>query len=362
MNKKLSDFCVKPYKPHKVKLPIEITYEDRTRKMPCPLTKEVSRKKIEGEAHYVENVRMVSLYTCLKCTHLQLRSEEGIELTRSCGYCVYPKKASKDSRRITQGWKAQNELNDDGTIKLTKRKPKPKRGPKRGGYQDKVGRIAQLIHEGAEKSAVKAGLLKKFPSTKSTTFNTMWYAAQKLVREDKVPTHRIIFPDPPVQAHVLLITSKDQISLLPPNYKVVRLNRGANQLDCPETFRRKYLKALKAKPQQAAEIQDKFRNRFGVIVMESLVSPRRVLIDLNFKVVLADIPQQAEAIVDWFNEYDEEYELVIVPSKAEQARMFFETFQWKEIEVSIKEARKIQQEKTKARRERLAEELGVRLG
>ncbi len=356
MNKSLADLSVKLYGSHIVKLPVPITREDRNRKLSCPLTKDVMKSKVQGQAP-TETFRNVSLYTCMKCVHLQLRSKAGVELTRSCGFCVYPKKASKESRAITQGWKADNDLSEDGTVKLTKKAIRSKREAKPGGYKDKVGRIAQLIKAGYEKDSVEKGMRKKFPDIKQTTFNTMWYAGKKLVRENQVPELKIVFPDPPAQAHILL--AKELTSPARPH---VILNSATSILDCPDELLIKYQKALDiTEPNKLELLISRFIEKFGARVMDNISNPRRVLLDLQGKVLVTSLPGHQEAIQEWFKDYDEDIQILQIPTDQTKLDLFFETFEWLEIKMSDSERRQIKSEKKTARRAAIAKELGITL-
>lgn len=371
MKKNLNDICYKPYGSHKVKLPVVITEEDRNRKMKCLSSKDIMNKTIGGEKVRIESFRTVSMYTCLKCKHFQLRSEAGVELTRSCGVCVFPKKADKHSREITQSWSASNDFDEDGTVKLTERKERAKREKKPGGYQDKVGRIAQLIEKELSKESIKAGLLKKFPTTKDTTFNTMWYAAKKLIKEGKVPVDKIEFPEPPIEAHVVLsyfamLEAFPADRTLAISYKWPSFYKGENYVHLfpPQSLVIKYKNALKKYPEREESLNRKYTKKYYDSVLNT-ISERKTLLDIKGKVLLCwESPDKfchRSLIKEWLEDFDPSLKIVEAPKGLKEVKKFINNLEWLDIELTPQEQKANRRQKQKERKIKIAKELGISL-
>lgn len=116
----------------------------------------------------------VSSFSCLMCSRYEVKNQLTTTVTKKSGACRFPRRASKESRKITGDFFFQ--LYDR---KRSKREEKKK---KKGGMSDKRNFMVELISQGVEREEVQQRVSAKFKRISEAYFNTIFYQAKKEVR------------------------------------------------------------------------------------------------------------------------------------------------------------------------------------
>ncbi len=129
----------------------------------------------------------ISVFTCLQCEHFELHNKLTAKVTKRAGACMFPRKAIKASREITElfALKVQGKIGED--VSLSERRESRAERNKRssGGMHAKRDFLVTLIQQGISKDTALIQLGAKFSQMSEAYKSTLYYQAKKEVREIK---------------------------------------------------------------------------------------------------------------------------------------------------------------------------------
>lgn len=156
-------------------IPVELSFEERATMKICPVYR-----------------YSVSVFSCWQCEHFETHNRLTTEVTKCSGKCQFPRRASKESRKLTSvvALKVAGKLDAEESVESIReerrermRKMHAKR--KEGGGNDKAKLALECLQQTHDRLALRKLLLEKFPGISDAYISTIYYAAKK-----KIPNYQ----------------------------------------------------------------------------------------------------------------------------------------------------------------------------
>jgi len=123
----------------------------------------------------------------LQCEHFELHNALTAKVTKRAGACVFPRKASKVSREVTDLFALKIQGKIGANVSLSERREARAKRSKRsnGGMYAKRKFLVELLQQDMSRSTVLVQLGEEFPQMSEAYKSTLYYQAKKEVREIK---------------------------------------------------------------------------------------------------------------------------------------------------------------------------------